>query len=253
MDRRTLGSTALSLCPIAFGAFKIGRNQKIKYAQSYDLPSDADVDRLLNGVLDLGINLIDTAPAYGSSEERIGQHISHRRREFYLSTKVGETFEEGQSTYDFSADAIRRSIEQSLRRLRTDVLDLVFIHSDGNDLHILDETDAAETLVSLRANGLIRFIGMSGKTAEGARRSLTWADALMVEYHPQDRSHEDVLEEAGRRGAGVLAKKPLASGSIPPAQAIPFILRRPEVASLVIGGLSLAHVQENLRLAMTAT
>src|SRR5439155_25162781 len=123
---------------------------------------------LLNGILDLGINLIDTAPAYGTSEERIGRHISHRRREFFISTKVGETFEQGQSTYDFSAGGIRNSVQRSVQRLRTDVLDLAFIHSDGNDLWILEQTDAVATILSLRDQGVIRFIGMSGKTPQGA-------------------------------------------------------------------------------------
>src|SRR5690348_3747969 len=97
MVRRTLGKTGLSVSPIAFGAFKIGRNEKIKYAQGYPLPTEEETARLLNGLLDLGINLIDTAPAYGLSEERIGRHISRRRGEFILSTKFGETFENGKS------------------------------------------------------------------------------------------------------------------------------------------------------------
>src|SRR5437867_7075023 len=114
MVLRALGKTGLDVSPISFGAFKIGRNQKIKYAQSYPLPSEDETAKLLNGVLDLGINLIDTAPAYGISEERIGKHISPRRREFVLSTKVGERFEEGKSTHDFSSKAITRSVERSL-------------------------------------------------------------------------------------------------------------------------------------------
>ena len=81
MAHRPLGKTGLAVCPISFGSFKIGRNENTKYAQGYDLPTDAEVEQLLNGVLDLGINLLDTAPAYGTAEERIGRAISHRRRE----------------------------------------------------------------------------------------------------------------------------------------------------------------------------
>src|SRR5579862_3678712 len=108
--RRPLGRTGFSISPIGFGAFKIGRNQKVKYSAAYELPSDEQVAALLNGVLDLGINYIDTAPAYGTSEERIGRAIAGRRSEFVLATKVGETFEAGVSTYDFSAAAIRASV-----------------------------------------------------------------------------------------------------------------------------------------------
>src|SRR3990172_2700606 len=111
MPRRPLGRTGLVVSRLGFGAFKIGRNERVKYPQAYALPDDKTVEALLNGVLDLGINQIDTAPAYGSSEERIGRFLSHRRDEFILSTKVGETFADGASRYDFSRQAGRDSIE----------------------------------------------------------------------------------------------------------------------------------------------
>jgi aryl-alcohol dehydrogenase-like predicted oxidoreductase len=248
MVQRPLGKTGLMVSPLAFGAFKIGRNQKTKYAQGYDLPSDAEVDQLLNGVLDLGINLIDTAPAYGVSEERIGQAIAHRRRDYVLSTKVGETFENGRSAYDFSRAAIIYSIHRSLKRLRTEVLDLVLIHSNGEDMEILRRSDAVETLQFLRSQGMIRFIGLSGKTVEGAQSAMAWADVLMVEYHPQDITHEAVIACAIEKRIGVLVKKPLASGRITPNEALPFILKKP-VSSIVIGGLNLEHVRENVQCA----
>lgn len=249
MVPKRLGKTDLSVTPVGFGAFKIGRNTGIKYAAGYDLPDAQEVSRLLNGVLDLGVNYIDTAPAYGISEQRIGETIARRREEYVLSTKVGETYEDGQSTYDFSSQTIRYSITLSLQRLRTDVLDLVFIHSDGNDLHILNNTDTVETLQQLRDEGLVRAIGMSGKTAEGAAAALTWADAIMVEYHLDDRSHEAVIRQAAEAGVGVVVKKGLASGKLAPDQAIRFVLKNPGVTSLVIGGLNLEHFAENVRAA----
>ena len=247
--QRPLGKTGLRVSPVAFGAFKIGRNEKIKYAQSYPLPGEEDAGKLLNGVLDLGINLIDTAPAYGVSEERIGRHVAHRREQFLLSSKVGETFENGVSTYDFSGESARRSVERSLTRLRADHLDFLFIHSDGRDVQILKEGNLLETLEALKREGKARFIGLSGKTVQGARQALAWADALMVEYHPDDPSHAPVIEEAGQRGVAVLVKKPLASGKLAAAEAIPFCLTPPAVASLVIGGLNLKHIEQNLAIA----
>lgn len=238
--------------PISFGAFKIGRNQKIKYAQGYALPSEQEAGRLLNGVLDLGINLIDTAPAYGVSEERIGRHVAGRRGEYLLSSKVGETFENGVSTYDFSAESVRRSVERSLTRLKTEALDFLFIHSNGRDLEILDNGELVPALEALRGEGKARFIGLSARTIEGARHALDWGDALMLEYHPQDTSHSAVIEEAGRRGVAVLVKKPLASGKLPPEEAIPFCLKPPAVASLVIGALNLKHIEQNLGIANAA-
>ena len=246
---RSLGQTGLSVSPIAFGAFKVGRNTGTKYRSGYELPDDKEAAKLLNGLLDLGIQTIDTAPSYGSSEKMIGRMIAHRRHEFVLSTKVGETFESGRSTYDFSDDAVRRSIHASLRRLRTDVLDIAMIHSDGHDLRVLKETDVVATLCSLRESGTVRAIGLSGKTVEGARAALSWADLIMVEYHLRDRSHEAVMAQANNTGVGVLVKKGLASGHLSPHEAIPFIFRNRSVASLVVGTLSLAHLRENMCLA----
>jgi aryl-alcohol dehydrogenase-like predicted oxidoreductase len=246
---RRLGRTGLEVTPLGFGAFKIGRNVGIKYPASYDLPDEKAAERLLNAVLDLGVNLIDTAPAYGLSEERIGRAIAHRRSEFILSTKAGETFEDGRSAYDFSGPAIRASAARSLQRLKTDVLDLLFIHSDGNDLAILNETDAVDAMITLRDAGLARAVGFSGKTVEGARAALLWADVLMAEYHPEDRSHEEVIGEAAGAGIGIIVKKPLASGRLEPRTAIEFALSNPAVSSLVIGGLNLDHLRADIAIA----
>ena len=246
MELREIGRTGFLVSPLGFGAFKIGRNQQVKYPHGYDLPDEQTVARLLNGFLEAGGNYLDTAPAYGLSEERIGTAISHRRAEFVLSTKAGETFENGRSVYDFSADAIRHSVHRSLRRLRTDVLDLVFLHSDGDDNRILHETDAVATLLELKQSGLVRAVGLSGKTPDGARDALKWADALMVEYHVEDPSHAGVIAEAAIAGVGVIVKKGLASGRLTAGEAIPFVLSNRAVSSVVIGGLNLDHVRANV-------
>ena len=253
MEYRRLGRTAFELSRIGFGAFKIGRNQGIKYAQGYALPDQRDVERLLHGVLDLGINYIDTAPAYGVSEERIGEAIAHRKDEFIISTKVGETFIDGKSIFDFGRRALRESIARSRQGLRIDALDLVFIHSDGNDLRIINETDAVATLMDEKADGAIKAIGFSGKTVEGALAAVHggWADAIMIEYNPSNQSHEHVLQVAMQRGIGVVVKKPLASGTLNPTHAIPFALRNRAVTSIVIGGLNLDHIRDNVRAAET--
>ncbi len=246
MEEHVLGRSGLSVSRIGFGAFKIGRNQGIKYPQAYDLPTVEESGRLLNAVLDLGINLIDTAPAYGLSEERIGLTVADRRDEFVLCTKVGETFTDGRSTYDFSAPAIRASIDRSLQRLRTDMLDIVLLHSPGDDLQVMRHTDAVRTLQELKQAGKIRAIGLSGKTVAGARAALRWADVLMVEYHADDTSHAEVMSEAASRDVGVLVKKGLAAGHLPADEAIRFVLGHAGVSSLVIGGLNIDHIRGNL-------
>ena len=242
---RPIGHTGLLVPPMGFGAFKIGRNQGIKYPRPYDLPDQATVTQLLNGILDLGCTLIDTAPAYGLSEERIGCVISPRRNEFVLSTKVGETFADGQSAFDFTRPGIEASLQRSLRRLRTDVLDIVFIHSNGDDEHILTQTETVAVLQEWKARGAIRAIGLSGKTAHGARLALAWADAIMVEYHLDDVSHAEVMSAAAAKNVAVFVKKGLASGRLPADEAIRFVLSNPAVTTLILGGLNFAHFQQN--------
>ncbi len=244
-----MGDTPESLSPIGFGAFKIGRNTGTKYAGEYALPDSTAVSRLLNGVLDLGVNLIDTAPAYGASEERIGAAISHRRAEFALSTKVGETFEDGQSSFDFSAAAVRNSVQRSLRRLRTEAVDFLFVHASRDDSRILSETDVVPALQKCRDDGLTRRIGFSGYTAEAFGAALPWADAIMVEYHLEDRSLEPIMAQAADQSISVIVKKGLASGRLPAAEAVRFVLTNPAVASLIVGSLEVEHIAANCRVA----
>ncbi len=250
-SRRPLGRTGLTVEPLGFGAFKIGRNTGTKYADAYALPTDAEASRILNEILDLGIDLVDTAPAYGTSEETIGRSISHRRDEYVLATKVGEDFTDGRSRYDFSASAIDRSIDRSLRRLRTDRLDVVSVHSDGRDLEIVDGGETLEALRRRREAGDVRAICFSGKTVEGHRAAMRTGlvDCLMVEFHEADDSHLEVISEAATLGLGVMIKKGLASGRLPPARAIPFCLAPPGVSTVVVGSLTPKHIAENLAIA----
>jgi len=250
VDYRPLGTTGLNLSVIGYGAFKIGRNVGIKYPGAYDLPEESRAIQIVHQMLDLGINYIDTAPAYGLSEQRVGKALRDvLPGDVIVSTKVGETFSDGRSTFDFSAQGVRRSVDNSCRVLGRDPLDLVFIHSSGNDLHIINETDCVPTLCALRDQGRIKAIGFSGKTVEGAQAALTWADAIMVEYHLNDQSHEAVIQQAGESGVGVVVKKGLASGHLSADDAIPFVLRSPHVTSLVIGGLNVQHMRDNIRAA----
>lgn len=249
MILRTLGKTGLSVSPIGYGAFKIGRNEGTKYPAAYDLPDDARVEHLLNAVLDLGVCHIDTAPAYGTSEERIGRFLARRRNEYVLSTKAGEVFENGQSRYDFSARGIRKSIARSLDRLRTDVLDIVLLHAPADDLAVLCDTAAVETLRKIKQSGDVRAIGLSAKTIAAARQSLAWADVLMVEYSPLETAFVPLIAEAAAQRIGVIVKKGLGSGRLPARTAIPFVLETAGVTNLVTGGLDLGHLRENVEMA----
>ncbi|MBI1347457.1 aldo/keto reductase [bacterium] len=247
---RQIGQTGLWIPPLGFGAFKIGRNQGIKYATPYELPEMSAVGALLQGIMQLGCHYIDTAPAYGLSEERIGTFHNEYPAGMVLSTKVGETFINGQSTYDFSRTAVEASLQRSRERLQRDVLDLVLIHAHARDCEILQQTDVVSVLREWRDLGRIRAIGLSGKTPAAAQLALEWCDALMVEYHLQDQSHAEVIRQAAERGVCVLVKKGLASGSLSASEAIRFVLSNPHVTSLVVGGLSLGHFTENWHTAL---
>ncbi|HWB20359.1 MAG TPA: aldo/keto reductase, partial [Phycisphaerales bacterium] len=190
-----------------------------------------------------------TAPAYGLSEERIGKAIGHRRSEFVLCTKVGERFEDGQSTYDYSATSVRSSIERSLRLLRADHVDIVLVHSNGEDERILNHTDVLNVLNLMKDKGLIKCVGFSGKTIEGARMAMRRVQILMTAFNKEDQSHANVIQEAQGTGVGVLIKKGLASGHLSATDAIPFLLENQGISSVVIGGLSIDHVRANIRIA----
>jgi aryl-alcohol dehydrogenase-like predicted oxidoreductase len=136
--------------------------------------------------------------------------------------------------------------------LRTDAIDLLLLHSDGRDLHILNHTDAVPSLLRLKEDGLVRHVGLSGKTAAGHSAALDWADVIMAEYHAGNRGEEVVIAEAAAAGVGVLVKKGLAAGHLSPGPAIRFVLSNPDVSSLVVGGLNLDHIRENLSIARNA-
>ena len=248
MLARTLGKTGISVSPIGFGAVKIGRNQQTKYGE-FAIPDDQAAEKLLLGILDLGVNLIDTAPAYGMSEWRIGNILKDHRRRLVLSTKVGETFINGNSRYDFSTSAIEQSVVTSLRRLKTDYVDVLLIHSNGRDQEILQQTDAVETLQRIRKKGVARAIGFSGYELEAEISCLDWADIMMLEYHPENTLRRQLIDRAADAGIGVLVKKGLDSGRIAPDVGINHALKNKEISSLIIGSLNLNHFAENCALA----
>lgn len=247
--RRPLGRSGLAVTPLGFGAFKLGRNRATKYPGAYELPTPAAAAALLQALIGEGINYVDTAPAYGTSEERVGEALGSRANDVIVSTKVGESFEDGASRWDFSEAAVRASVERSRRRLGREVLDLVFIHAHGGDVDILSGTPVGPTLQSLKRDGVIRAIGFSGKTVAAERIALGVADVLMVEHNLDDRSHAEIIRLAASEGVGVVVKKGLGSGRLPAADAIEFVLGTPGVTSLVVGGLDLAHMRDNIAVA----
>ena len=117
---------------------------------------------------------------------------------------------------------------------------------------MVQETDVVPTLRALRDEGVVSAIGLSAYHAPAYLAALDWCDAIMVEYHPQNRSLETIMTAAQRRGIAVVVKKSLASGTLTPKEAIPFVLNHTAVSSIVVGSLSLDHLGENLRIARAA-
>ena len=137
-----------------------------------------------------------------------------QRQEWVIVSKVGEEFEGGQSRHDFSAAHTRLSVERSLKRLETDFIDLVLVHSDGNDLTVLNDCGVYQTLAELKQQGKIRGFGFSGKTVEGGLLALREGDCAMVTYNLNEQGEKPVLDYAAEHGKAILVKKALASGHV---------------------------------------
>jgi aryl-alcohol dehydrogenase-like predicted oxidoreductase len=247
---RPLGNTGLEVSALGLGTVKIGRNEQVKYPAAFSIPDDAAVSKLLAQAQDSGINLIDTAPAYGNSEERLG-HLLPKRQDWIIVTKVGEEFIEGKSVFDFSAHHTRASVERSLQRLRTDYLDLVLIHSDGNDEAILDEGSCVAMLRECQQQGLIRAIGMSTKTIAGGLLATKLLDVVMVTYNLQQQDQE-VVDLAHALNKGVLVKKGLMSGHVQDAsrdlvrESMKLNFAQPGITSMIIGTINPQHLATNV-------
>lgn len=249
MVSRRLGRTDFFISPIGLGTTKLGRNTDVKYPERFALPSQKEVDDLLATSLALGVNLIDTAPAYGESEQRLGEFIRSNRDRVVLCTKCGESYHEGRSTYDFSASAIVASTEESLRRLKTDHIDVLLLHSDGRDVEILTETDALEGLARLKKAGKARAVGISAKTEAGIARACATLDVVMAPFSEKDRSLAEALDTAHASGLGVLAIKGLYSGQLEARSAIEFVLKQPFIDALILGTINPAHLKAAVEVA----
>ena len=252
MELRPLGATGLRVSPLGLGTVKFGRNRGVKYPRPFALPSDWEALALLELAWDLGINLLDTAPAYGQSEERLGRLLRQCRRDWVIVTKVGEEFHDDASHFDFSAAATRASVERSLRRLGVEALDAVLIHSSGDDLAILEREGVLRTLLDLKQAGLVRAVGMSSKTVAGGLRAVESCDLVMVTYNLAQREELPVIRAACAAGKGVLIKKGLLSGHLdqtrasdPVRASLGLIYAEPGVSSVVVGTLNPDHLRAN--------
>ncbi|PYM38369.1 MAG: aldo/keto reductase, partial [Candidatus Rokuibacteriota bacterium] len=188
MERRRLGKTDMKVSVLGFGGAEIG----------YARVAPATVGRLLGSALDAGLNAIDTAECYAGSEALIGRAVGRRRAEYYLFTKCGHAAEDGRA--DWRPRSLAESIERSLRRLRTDYVDLIQLHSCSE--RELRKGDVIEALERARERGQARYIGYSGDGA-AARYAVECGrfDTLQTSISIADQAALDhALPLARRRG-----------------------------------------------------
>lgn len=211
---RPLGATGLRVSAIGLGTVKLGRAEGVKYPRPVVIPDDHAAAGLLARAADMGVNLIDTAPAYGCAEERLGRLLPAPRDRWVICTKAGEEFTGGVSTYDFSPAAIRASAERSLTRLRAHCLDVLLIHSDGDIELRLEESGVLDALRDLKRRGLARAIGVSTRTPAGALACVPLSDVVMLTVNRLYDADLPAVAAAAERGVGVLVKKVFASGRL---------------------------------------
>jgi aryl-alcohol dehydrogenase-like predicted oxidoreductase len=212
MERRRLGATDLELTPVGVGTAPIGsgRDWPVWWGPQPVADSIATIHR----ALDLGVNWIDTAPFYGwgRAEQIVAQALEGRRDDVLVFTKCGTFPDPDDSRMDLRPESVRAEVDASLRRLRTDHLDLVQFHDVDPRTPIEESWGELQALIG---EGKVRHGGISNHPAEAVERALTVGPvaALQYQYSLLHREHEgDILPLAERHDIGVLAWSPLASG-----------------------------------------
>lgn len=270
MQKKTLGKTKLMVSRLGIGLAEIGSRLTIA--------EEERAAEVLNAALDAEINFLDTAACYGTSEELIGRTISKRRGEFILSTKAGHAVDD-EADQSWTYQTIRNSIERSLRRMQTDYIDIVHLHSC--DVDILEKGEAIRALQDARQAGTTRFIGYSGDNeAAGWAVASGIFDTLQTSFNLVDqKARLGLLSQAHEKGMGVIVKRPVANGAwgagqspsayaseyfrrykvmiqdSPPPDwsespillALGFVYAHDEVDTAIVGTSSPPHLQKNIQ------
>jgi aryl-alcohol dehydrogenase-like predicted oxidoreductase len=201
MEKRQLGNTDMHVTRLGVGLSEIGSGV-----------SEETASDVLNTALDAGINFLDTAECYNQSEELVGRAVSHRRSEFFLATKTGHV-SGGYDGQEWTAKTVRDSIDRSLKRMKTDYVDLMQLHSCSVD--ILEKGEVTQVLQEAKQAGKTRYIGYSGDNAP-----VLWAvesglfDTLQTSFNLVDqKARVELFEKAKAKGMGIIVKRPIANGA----------------------------------------
>jgi aryl-alcohol dehydrogenase-like predicted oxidoreductase len=207
LPKRRLGKTGEDVTILGFGAMELrggGRGPEITEEQA---------ETILNAVLDNGINFIDTSIDYGRSEELIGKYISHRRDEYFLASKCGCVYGGQQGEHVHTAENIRKGVENSLRLLKTDHLDLVQFHRSLTKEEF-EQDGALQEALKLRDEGKVRFVGVSGTLPNLVEQiDMGVFAAFQIPYSALQRDHEAVIAKAAETGHGTIIRGGVARGA----------------------------------------
>ncbi|MBN1642004.1 MAG: aldo/keto reductase, partial [Anaerolineae bacterium] len=244
MQYRTLGRTGLRVSEVGVGGAQFGLTDYMGRWDAHSAEAERAATATIHRALELGYTYFDTAPGYGDgrSEEMVGRALEGHRSEVVIATKV--------SGGEWAPDAIRRSVEASLRRLRTDAIDVIQFHDGWYHPEQVDQIlqrGGLETFQQLKQEGLARFIGFTceGPSAGVERLIATGAfDVMQVRYnlmyqHPSDwENDEGVIRQADALGMGIVLMRPLTSGVFQRLMARAF----PQIDVLDVGRLLLNYV-----------
>jgi aryl-alcohol dehydrogenase-like predicted oxidoreductase len=221
LPTRTLGRTGLEVTQLGFGAMELRGPARGPLGGRE--ASEERVECVLNGVLEAGINFIDTSPDYGWSEDRIGKYISDRREAFYLATKCGcnvspDGVDRSDPSHVWTPDQLKRNIDLSLERMKTDHVDVLQMHNPpAEDVRT---NRLVTALQRIRDEGKVRFIGVSStSTASHPTPSSLAAfvemgvfDAFQIPYSALERGEERMIQRADDTGAGIIIRGGVAQG-----------------------------------------
>jgi aryl-alcohol dehydrogenase-like predicted oxidoreductase len=271
LKKAKLGRTGLEVTQLGFGAMEL-RGPKVWSGRPI---SDEQAERILHAVLDAGINFIDTSVDYGLSEERIGRFISSRRKEYYLATKCGcdphEVGDKWETPHTWTRDNILRNIEGSLKRMKTDYVDVLQFHNPK------PQDVASEKLVDvlkdIQRRGLTKFIGISTTLPDlPVYVEMGVFDTFQIPYSVLDPKHHDAISLAAKAGAGTIIRGGIAKGGpesdvaaasrveawkkagleelldgMSPAEMIlRATLSHPDCHTTIIGTLNVEHIKANV-------
>jgi 1-deoxyxylulose-5-phosphate synthase len=274
LELRQLGNTGIRVSALMLGTVELGMPYGFRGGMRYDPPDQASAIRLIHRALDLGINMLDTAPAYGNSEAIIGRALCGMRQRPLIATKVSIPETNGEP-------CLRQSIENSLRQLGCETLDLLQIHNAT--VEVLGREEVLRQIEDATASGKVRFAGASVYHVDEAQATLAHPSlrTLQVAFNLLDQGmSKQIFPQARAAGVGILARSVFlrgvltddpsdVPGKLEPLRhsaakalaaagdsvggcaelALRFCLSVPDISSVLIGVRSIAELDANVEAA----